>query len=115
MSANDQQIIELLRSRVPYKQIEGQLGVSSKTIAAIAKNAGIVQRHRNDGKQGENTDIVNTSQADPAVLVENEILKGALTELYSFFKKVIAKPESMDKELDNLNTSVIDNGVKLCE
>jgi hypothetical protein len=43
------------------------------------------------------------------------VLKKALAELHSFFKRVLADPSIMDAELDRVNTQAIDTGVKLCE
>jgi Zn-dependent peptidase ImmA (M78 family) len=93
---SNQQIIDMLKSRTPYTQIQAKFGVSSKTIAAIAKNAGIVQRHHDKTKVKESKENEKASPTspvasaiqvlEPAVLAENAALREKLRFLNEFFK-----------------------------
>jgi len=115
----------MLKSRAPYAEIQAKFGISSKTIAAIAKDAGIVQRHRDGAKTKETVEPREASPAiqvagsgqvqDSAVLAKLEAVEAALQEYHAFFKKIAADPASFDKELDHLNVEIIDKGVKIYE
>jgi len=116
------EIIDMLKSRVPYAEIQAKLGVSSKTIAAAAKNAGIVQRHRDGAKTKESMDIKEASPAlqvagpgqvqDPAVLAENAALKEGARELYQIFLKIAENPKQARGILGNIDDKKIDGAVK---
>jgi hypothetical protein len=102
--AKKTRIAALLASNTPWAKIVKDTRCSFQTIAKIHNGSD----NRSDKKS-------NQTILDPGMKVENEALKATVTELYSFFKKVIADPKRMDAELDNLDITVIDKGVKLCE
>ena len=82
----------MLQKRTPYTEIQSALKVSAKTIAAVAKAAGIVQRHRKvTGSMGSSESMENkaTSREDPALQAENAKLKADLCFLNGFFKENI--------------------------
>jgi len=112
----------MLKSRVPYADIQAKFGVSSKTIAAIAKNAGIVQRHRNAAKAKETVEPREASPSmqeagpgqvpDPAVMAENTALKEGARELYQTFLKIAENPKQARSILGDIDVEKIDGVVK---
>lgn len=115
MSSNEQ-IIEMLKSRVPYTEIQAKFKVSSKTIAAIAKNAGIVQRKRGPSQA---SDIVDTktcdtdNQGEITTLKEmNAALKDGVSELYQAFLKIADNPGDAHAILEKIKIDKIDGAVK---
>jgi len=77
----------MLRSRVPYTEIQAKYHKAPKTIAAIAKAAGLVQRHHVAGSKEKQPGIKEVAVTSPAGQAENATLKAKLQFLNEFFKE----------------------------